>query len=98
MKELNEHIKDKLSLPGDHQNIKQLKLLASFILKKGMKVWELNYVKGEIKEVEYKTEAVTINGRIRKQLMQQVDCIYTAAINKKNAERKFRDILLKVLK
>lgn len=98
MKELEPQIKDKLNLSGQHAHLKQQKFVGSFKYYKGMKVWEMDMVKVEIKPAEYNQSTVGLDGEIKHTIIQKDNCVYVSALNKKNAERKFKKMLLTFFK
>lgn len=59
-------------------------------LKGGHKIWEINIITGKVKEAEYNDANVDFtSGKAVKKLIEQEDCVYIPALNKKNAKRKF---------
>lgn len=63
-------------------------------LKGGHKVWQINLITGDITEADYQTGAMDVaSGIIVRALIEKENCIYIPALNKKNAKRKFDDIV-----
>lgn len=81
--------------------------LSHFDLKPGHRLWEINVMTGECTEAKYRQVAVRFTGTPVKGLMQPMegtlskkmeldqkpDCVYFAALNKKNALRKYQGAL-----
>ena len=65
------------------------KLINSLPLKKGQKVWELNFKTGKIQLAEVKW-SILLNGAKRGEVIVKDYHIYQVAINLKNANKKFQ--------
>lgn len=89
--------------------VKEEKILQRVKPQPGQKAWELDMNTGEIKEAEYQAtdyempehKKVDLSGIFknnlggqRTKLIQKKDCIYELAINRKNAEKKFKKRIL----
>lgn len=64
---------------------------------KGHKLFEINPVTGKYKEAEYESVNATIGGGVHKKLIANDNCIYISSLNKKNALKKFLQIISKRL-
>lgn len=104
MKETQDHSEAKAPTEQiDQSKInKAKKLLGRITLKPGLKIWELNYLTGQLRVADIKvTKNVIITGRkgsaatrehISKEIQCNESCCYVPALNADNAVRKFNKI------
>lgn len=95
MKELSQHIKENVAVIKEIPAKKQFAHLGTLLPQPGQKVYELNLTTGEFIEAELE-KTVSIKGV--KKIKAKEDCIYTLAINRKNAERKFIKMVYQLIK
>lgn len=99
MKETQHQAQEPTEQHSQTQAKKQKKFKGRLVLKPGHKVWEVNLLIGTIEEAKYESANVVFDrGKTRtvKNLVEHEDCIYIPALNKKNAQRKFNDIVNRV--
>lgn len=89
------HLAD-TKLKIESQAIKKKALLAAFVKRPGQKMWQLNWKTGEMIEVQGVGHA-SVNGAIGFRIDTKPDCIYEIALNRSNAERKFKKQILTLL-
>lgn len=65
------------------------KHLANIFLNKGEFLWELNIKTMFLKPIAFDESIVNLDGKVSHKYEEKEDCLYTNAINVKNAERKF---------
>jgi hypothetical protein len=75
---------------------------ARYNLKPGQKTWQINLITGEITEAKVKTTYFDLNtkglgkpGDGVTTLVEEPNCIYIPAINKRNARKKFDAIVMR---
>jgi hypothetical protein len=68
-------------------------LLTTFHPQKGQFVWQYNIRTKELKKSDKYETIATLKGGTKKKLIREQDCLYTVAINKENAARKFIKII-----
>lgn len=102
MKELNEKKIDHNQIQIQGEIKKNLALHTSVKIHRGQKVWELDLDTRKISEAEITEVAYGLSkdaagqNMIHKKVIHKPNHLYTVAINKKNAERKFIDMLYKL--
>lgn len=94
--------KDRVEIQQKKQQKKEYKLIASAKHRKGMTLFSVNTVTGEIKPAEYQVENILSweqalliskgHGSITRKVVIEKDCIYVEALNEKNLRKKL-DIL-----
>lgn len=93
MKELADHHSDKLKVSEERPILKGDKHLGSMTVHKGQKIWRMDSRTADIKEAEYEREEFRLNSKgeafVHKKLKIEKGYLYAAAINLKNAEKKF---------
>ena len=95
MKELNTPNQDKLEISATAPIKKELKHIGSLIPHKGHTCWELDLKTGDVIPAVFDTTAVAYESPsgITKKLIIKENCIYTTALNKKNAFKHFKKML-----
>lgn len=68
---------------------REKKYLGTVRLYKGQKLWELDLVTKDVKEVVITTATVNMEGVPVKDYVTKEGCLYAVALNRANAERKF---------
>lgn len=74
---------------------KKTLLVGTIKPQKGHTCFEFNLSTGEIKPAIIQEVNSTLKGAVRKKVMVNENCIYTSALNKLNAQRKFLQALQK---
>ena len=81
---------------NDEKEIKT-KVVGSFVIKPGLKIWEYNAETGELKLAEVEVDqnkTITLDDvktgkrMSHNKIKQKDDCLYVMALNKKNAKKK----------
>ena len=90
MKEVEKLYKDELKVAEERQIEKKFKLVAQLRPMPGHKCFQLNVRSGEITLAKFKEIKPEFNPNTkvttwRKTLIQEPDCLYVTALNKKNA-------------
>lgn len=100
MKELEKQEQDKVHAISEIPIKRELKLLGQLKPHKGHRCYELNLKTGEINIAKFETVDVDFSNTksIRKKIHVQKDCIYTGALNVKNAVRHFKKMFVQVSK
>ncbi len=101
MKELlPENNPEKIEIHSQKEIDKEQKLVGRIIPYKGHTLFEINCSTGDIKEAEYKLDAVkydnAVNGSIQKvrKVITKENCLYISCLNKKTAKKKFIKYLI----
>lgn len=89
MKELQENIIDQVHNVREAEFPKETLHIGKLHLQKGMLLWEFDLNTAEVKPAAMDGELVYCAGEIRRKHTARPMCLYVAAINKKNAEKKF---------
>lgn len=96
MKELIKDFEEnKVEIVAEQQQKKQIKLLGKQRKIRGLKLWEYNSSKNELKEAKFRRTNVVISclnysydrTETHKVIVNE-NCVYFQALNRKNAERK----------
>lgn len=82
-------VPDKISITNQKEVNKEVKFLGKIRPHPGQKLWELNLKTGWIQEIVVDDVTVNLKGGVSKKFMVKENCMYTVAINIKNANRKF---------
>lgn len=108
MRELEIKSKDHTKVSEERPIEKQVKFVGDIIVRPGQKCYEFNLITGNISEAKVEVIAnpfatgVKIDifsgtkegePKIEQKVITDPNCMYTVAINRKNAERKFNRIL-----
>lgn len=99
MKEIENHTQDKLGVYAEIPVKRELKYLGTLTPHKGHKCFEYEVETGIIREAQF--EEVTVNFAqamkgdvsVRKKIIVKEGCIYTTALNVKNAVKHFDKML-----
>ena len=74
------------------------RFLGQLIKINGLKVWEYNIKEDTMREAQFEDVTVNVTDKgVRRKLVIKSDCIYTQALNVKNAERKFSKKLAQMI-
>lgn len=100
MKELEISIKDKLELKAETPVKSERKFLGSVVPKRGHSCFEINLKTGEVCLAEFESSDAIfpLDGevvRTSKVVVRRENCVYVTALNKKNAEKKVKQTLIK---
>lgn len=101
MKELEDHSKDKLAIQAEVSEEKRLQLLETIWYRPGHTIYEFNVLTLEITHAKIITEPVVApltkferaTHRYKSRVIIKENCVYTSALNTKNALRKFGNLL-----
>lgn len=94
MKELNSHnSKEEIEIRVQTEQEKQRVLVDEFIIHPGQSCWEFNLVTRDLQKAEIKTEFVTLNSSVKKEVTKKDKCLYVVALNKENAAKKINKML-----
>ena len=80
---------------------KEYKKIGSMKIKPGQKLWQYNTKTDEITEVKMNAvEIIDIKKQkgTRSKVIIDINCYYTTALNKTNAEKKFLKMMIEILK
>lgn len=88
MRELNLHNREAF-FPAIIREVKKTKLIASIHPHKGHTCFELNVKTGALKPADIQEKNCTITGAKKHKVITREDCIYAAALNRENAQKKF---------
>lgn len=80
---------DKITVADQKEAKKETRHLGKIRFQKGQKFWELNVKTGWIQEIVFDNATINLKGAVSKRFMVKEDCIYTVALNLKNANKKF---------
>lgn len=95
MKELENIKPDKTDIVDQREIKKEAKFLGSMRIHKGHVIWELDMGTGNIIEATYDSINFDIRAdKTRKKLILKDTCLYASALNKTNAERKFKKMIM----
>jgi hypothetical protein len=96
MKELENHKSDKPEMHNIKPVVKEKKFITSLRPKPGQTVYQLDLTTMVITEAVFENEAVVVTrlgGQKKKDVSIQDHCIYCAALNFKNADKRFHKML-----
>ncbi|GAB3024272.1 hypothetical protein GCM10027051_31090 [Niabella terrae] len=95
MQELKEKLQDKPEMAKVAPVKKEKNHLGSLRFRKGQKVYAFDISTGMVEEAEYESTACfTVAGHaVERKIITKSTCIYTTALNMKNAVRKFRNLI-----
>lgn len=100
MKETTQHNRESVQVVAQAEQATRKEYKGTLRLKKGMKLYELNLKTQEIKEAQYQSitaQTGRLGAGVRKALIMQPNCLYEAAINQQNAQRKFGKMVKKIV-
>lgn len=86
---------EKIVIPAQKEVAKEVKYLGKLKLQRGQKFWKLDLKTRMVSIVELNKATVNLKGETRRQHFIEENCLYTVAINLKNAEKKFIKMLQK---
>lgn len=92
MKELQPKVTDQTEIHAQAEKRKELKKIGSIRLQRGQKLYELNTADNTIREAEYESiSKIGENGKVttERKLHVKEGHLYAAAINPRNADKKF---------
>lgn len=98
MKELENITADKTKVSEERPVRKEKKFLGSMKKHPGHKLYQLELSNGEITLAQFEQSEYHIGGGTHHKLLFKDGFIYTTALNKKNAEKKFIKIVKSVAK
>lgn len=90
MKELENIDKAKLEIVAEKRKYQHD---YTIIPHKGHTCYQLDMSTGEITVAKIEEVNSSLNGKISKKILQQKNCVYTSALNKQNAQKKFVKII-----
>lgn len=96
MKELNDHSPDKVKITNQRQ-VEHGKLMQQWKHHPGHKVWELDLTDKMIREAkidQVNVEVTKLGEKIHRKVTQRPNCLYVSALNAKNADKKFIQMLM----
>ncbi len=100
MKEYGPNNKDEVKIHAEKQQEKQLKFIGSITPHQGHTCFELNMDTNMIDKATFQEVAIDFGSvknnkaqGVKKKLIVKDNCIYTTALNVKNADKKFRKML-----
>jgi len=99
MKELEIRSKDRLELKAEIPVKAERKFLGSVLPKRGHSCFEINLKTGEVCLAEFESQDAIfpLDGevaRASKVVVRRENCVYVTALNKKNAEKKVKKMLI----
>ena len=96
---LNEKQREQIELIRQKEIKKGTQYQGTVRVQHGCIMWELNTTTGKIRASEIELVATLVNKRVtyRKKLLLKPDCLHVQAVNKMNAERKFKKMIEKLL-
>lgn len=93
MKELEQIDKTYEEIQAVKPIIKENQLIGRLIPKKGHRCYEINVKTGEMNEVVFDRNDITILGQKVREIKTKPDCVYVTALNKRNAGEKMKKII-----
>lgn len=95
MKELRHLLHDEIKSAKEQHIPKEKKMIATLVICRGHKFYQLNKVTQEITEAEFDDVIVDIKKpeAVKKQLIIKPEHLYTSALNKKNALKHFKNMI-----
>lgn len=100
MKELEQRIVDQTEI-RNIKPVKKTKCIKSFAPKPGQKMFQLDLSTMIITEAKLTNEKIVvtkIGGHVKRDIVRNENCIYCAALNSKNADKRFHKMLGKQYK
>lgn len=108
----HQSLQDKTEIHAQKEIEKHKQLFTSTVLHKGHTMWEIDCMTGEIREAQYKEEKVVFVSKVDlltnardgvvPKVVKDIDCkpncLYIGALNKKSAQKKFKEYLLQNIK